>query len=314
MNLSIVTGHGNPELAQLVAAHVGVNLLSCELARFPDGELHVQLGESVRGSDAYLLQSTGPPVDERLFELFLLADACWRAGARAVTAVVPYFGYARQDRRATGGQPVSARVVADCLRAAGIGRMVALDLHSPPIEGFFSMPMEHLSAVPLLAEAIRKSAVAESVIVAPDLGAAKLADQYARLLNLPSAVVHKTRVSGEEVVAERVVGAVAGLAPIIVDDMISTGGTVEAAARAVIAAGAIPHITVAATHGLFVGAAVDRLQRVPIERMFVTDSLPTPDVGAINLHTVSVSHLLGESVSELHEAGPAAESPWRHDP
>ena len=180
------------------------------LERFPDGELHIELQESVRGHEVYLVQPTCPPVDEHLLELLLLADACRRAGAIHLTAVIPYFGYARQDRRAHGREPLSARLIADLLVSSGIQRLVAVDLHSQGVESAFAIPVEHVSAVPLLAEAVRFSVSRNAVIVSPDLGAVKMAERYARILDLPVAIVHKTRLSGAEVAVQRIVGDVRG--------------------------------------------------------------------------------------------------------
>jgi ribose-phosphate pyrophosphokinase len=254
----------------------------------------------VRGRDVYLVQPTGPPVDEHLMELLMLADASRRAGAARVTAVMPYFGYARQDRRAHGREPVGARLVADLIRTAGIERVVAIDLHSAALEGFFSMPLEHLSAVPTLAEAARALVGLDAVIVAPDLGAAKLADRYADLLDLPVAIVHKARISGEQVRVRRITGDVLDRQPIVVDDMISTGGTIEAAATALLAAGAAPEIMVVATHALLVGAAEERLARAGVRRLIATDSVPPTAGGRLPRETVSVAWLLADAISRLH--------------
>jgi ribose-phosphate pyrophosphokinase len=298
--LTVFCGTAHPALAAAVAARLGVPPGDRTLERFPDGELHVRLDESVRGDDVYLVQPTGPPVEAHLFELLLLADACRRAGAAGVTAVLPYFGYARHDRRAEGREPVAARLVADLLGAGGVQRVVAVDLHTPALEGVFGVPLEHLSAVPLLAEAARPWAGRDGVVVAPDLGAAKLADRYARRLGLPVAVVHKTRTGGATVTATALTGDVRGRAPLLVDDMISTGGTVEAAARAVLAAGARPEVTVVASHGLFVGPAVERLAALPLRRLLTTDSLPAPAEAPLPLQTESLAALLAEAVERLH--------------
>ena len=228
----IFSGSGGLSLAGAVAGQLELQLGKRDLERFPDGECHVRVLESVRGQDVYFVVSTGPPVEANLVELLLLSDACRRAGAARLTAVIPYFGYARQDRRASGRESVGARLIADLLEAGGLDRVVTIDLHSPALEGFFSLPIEHLTAVPLLAEALGHSGVgANGVVVAPDLGAARLADRYAKLLELPVAIVHKTRISGREVAVHGVSGDVEGRQPLIVDDMISTGGTIEAAAR-----------------------------------------------------------------------------------
>jgi ribose-phosphate pyrophosphokinase len=233
-------------------------------------------------------------------ELLFLADACRRAGAAHITAIVPYFGYARQDRRATGREAVGGRLVADMLRVAGFERIVAVDLHTASLEGFFSIPLEHLSAVPLLANAVEEPTTAKTVIVAPDLGAVKLAERYGQLLHWPIAIAHKTRISGQEVKVHRIVGDVAGCAPLIIDDMISTGATIETAAKALIAAGCAPEITVVATHGLLVGPAITRLSALPLKRILVTDSVSLPPCTSLPLQVGSLAPMLAETVSRLH--------------
>jgi ribose-phosphate pyrophosphokinase len=212
----------------------------------------------------YVIQATSPPVDTHLLELLFLADACRRAGAAQITAMVPYFGYARQDRRARGREAVGARLVAELLGSSGLHRLVAVDLHTVALEGVFPIPLEHLSAVPLLVEAVRPWVTDNTVIVTPDLGAVKLAERYATALQRPLAIVHKTRLSGADVRVERIVGEVHGRVPIIVDDMISTGGTIAAASQALLAAGCAPPVMVVTTHGLLVGPAVERLRSIPL--------------------------------------------------
>jgi ribose-phosphate pyrophosphokinase len=300
MDLTILAGSSNRSLAEAVASRLGTALGRVGISRFPDGELHLEVQQSIRGDDVFLVQSTSPPVDSNLLEILLLADACRRAGAARLTAVIPYVGYARQDRRATGREPVSARVVADLLQVSGIQRVVAVDLHSPVLEGFFWIPFEHLTAVPTLAGVLRPLVTSESVIVAPDLGAAKLADTYARLLHLPVAIVHKTRVSGEAVSVTGVTGEVRGRAPVIVDDMISTGGTVEAAIRSLLTAGCQPDITVVATHALLIGSALQRLGSLPVRRLIVSDSVELPTALSPLIHPVSLGPLLAEAIGRLH--------------
>lgn len=304
MSLTLISGSANPALAESVAATLGLKPARRVLERFPDGELHVEVQEDLRGQDVYLFQPTGPPVDAHLLELLLLADACRRAGAARLTAVVPYFGYARQDRRARGGEPVGGRVVADLIAAAGLHRLVAVDLHTAALEGFFAAPLEHLSAVPVLVEAVRPAVAENAVIVAPDLGAVKLAERYARALDRPVATVHKVRLSGEEVRVRGLVGEVRGRAPLVVDDMISTGGTITAAVTTLLAAGCVPEVTVVASHALLVGPAVERLRAQPIRRLVVTDSVALPRDLPLALEVVGLAPLLAEAIDALHHERP----------
>lgn len=300
MNLSLFAGTANVPLAQSVAGELGVSLGERVLERFADGELHVEIQESVRGRDVFLFQPTAPPVEEHLFELLLLADACQRAGADRLTAVIPYFGYARQDRRANGREPVAARVVANVIGSSAIARVVAVDLHSAALEGVLPVPLEHLSAVSSLAAAARKVDGGERVVVAPDLGATKLAEHYATLLDLPVAIVHKQRTGADWVTVRRITGEVRGCAPIVVDDIISTGGTIEAAVDAVLQAGALPEVTVVATHALLVGPALDRLRSLPLRRLIVTDSVRLPERLPVPYDVVSLAPLLATVIERLH--------------
>ena len=301
MSLKILAGSGNPALAESISGKLVVKLTQRILERFPDGELHIELQESVRGQEVYLVQPTCPPVDEHLLELLLLADACRRAGAIHLTAVIPYFGYARQDRRAHGREPLSARLIADLLVSSGIQRLVAVDLHSQGVESAFAIPVEHVSAVPLLAEAVRFSVSRNAVIVSPDLGAVKMAERYARILDLPVAIVHKTRLSGAEVAVQRIVGDVRGKEILVVDDMISTGGTVEKAIQALLEAGcSSAGVKVVTSHGLLVGPAAERLGKLPIEKIYVSDSVPKPDQFSVPIQVSSLNALLAETIRRLH--------------
>ncbi len=300
MNLALLSGSAHPALAQAVAGSLGVSPVRTAVERFVDGELQIELLDGVRGSDVYLVQPTSPPVDTHVLELLLLADACRRAGASRITAVIPYFGYARQDRRATGREPVSARLIADLIQTAGIHHVVAVDLHSTAIEGFFTVPVEQLTAVPVLAAALDVPQE-PAAIVAPDLGAVKLAERYAAFLHLPVAIVHKTRLSAQEVRAGSIVGDVSGRAPVIIDDMITTGGTVHAAATALLAAGCLPRITVLATHAVLVGPALARLQSLPLARFVVTDSVVPGSSLPAQAEVVSLAPLLGAAIRRLHD-------------
>jgi ribose-phosphate pyrophosphokinase len=260
--------------------------------------VHIELRQDPRGREVVILQPTSPPPDEHLFELLAMADACRRAGAARITAVMPYFGYARQDRRAAGLEAVSARLVADLLVTAGVQRVIAMDPHTQAIDGFFVIPIERVTAVPALADALRPHLPANGVVVAPDLGAAKLAETYGTLLGLPVAIVHKTRTGPEAVSASRVSGDVRDKVPIIVDDMISTGGTIEAALWAVVSAGAQRgNALVAATHGLFVGSCVNRLKGLEIKRLFVTDSVALVPTSGLQVERVTAAPILAAALN-----------------
>jgi len=301
MSRKILSRSANRPLTESIARKLGVQLTPVALERFPDSELHVEVQESVRGHNVYIIQPTCPPVDEHFFELFLLADACRRAGAIHLTAVIPYFGYARQDRRAHGREPVSTRLVADLLAASTIQRVVVVDFHSHAVECAFAIPVEHVSAIPILADAIRPSVHKDAVVVSPDLGAVKMAERYAKLLDLSVAIIHKTRVSGAEVTVQRIVGDVRDREIVVVDDMITTGGTIEKAIKALLEAGCSESgIKVVASHGLFVGNAVDRLTKLPIEKIYVSDSVPAPERFPLPLQVSSLTALLAETIQRLH--------------
>lgn len=319
MSLGIVAGTGNPALAHAIAGRLGSALVPMQPERFPDGEVRPQLGP-VRGADVYVVQPTGPPVHDTLVELLLLLDACRRAGADRITAVVPYFGYARQDRRTGARQPIGARVVAEAIASAGADRVVTVDPHTPSLEAMFGLPVEMLTAVPVLAETIRPQLPEGSVVVAPDLGATRLARHFASLVGAPLGVVSKHRLDPATVRATDVVGDVRGRPVLITDDMISTGATIEAAAAALRANGATGRPVVAATHGLLVGNALLRLGRCHLGGLVVTDSLAAPPAPgttspgaseparvpapapaeALAVQRVSIAGLIAEAVDRLH--------------
>lgn len=300
MEMTILTGRANPGLANLVAQRLGVPLGNLQIDDFPDGELHIELKETVQGHDVYIIQPTSPPVAKSLLELLLVSDACHRGGALQVTAVTPYFGYARQDRRVRR-EPISARLVADLFSTAHLRRVLIVDLHNPLVEGFFTSTLEHLSAIPVLADTVRASG--SSVVVSPDLGGVNLAGRYATALGLPLAIIHKERISGEEVIVHAITGNVKGKFPLIVDDMISTGGTIEAAANALLAAGCEPSISIAATHGLLAGPAVSKLERIPIRQFCLTNSVVTPSAGTLPIEVVDLSFLLAEAIRRIYRGG-----------
>ena len=302
MKLSLLPGSANSPLAQAIAVVLGEPLAKRNHEAFPDGEQHVEILDSVRGRDVYVIQPTSPPVHSHLVELLLLGDAAKRAGAARLTAVIPYFGYARQDRRAKGREPVTSRLMADLMQEA-FDRVVAMDVHTSSIEGFFRIPIEHLSAVPVLAEVVGAARLPKSVIVAPDLGAVKLAERYAAILDLPVAVVRKRRLSAQRVSVSGIVGDVTRRRPIIVDDMISTGATIGAAIETLIGARCAPEIMVVASHGLFVGPKTELLRSSAANKFIVTDSVALPDDLPLPVQVASVAPLLADAVSRLHRNG-----------
>jgi ribose-phosphate pyrophosphokinase len=247
----------------------------------------------------YLLQSTSPPVDQHMIELLLLADACRRAGAVRLTAVIPYFGYARQDRR-SARRSLGGRVAANVLGTCGFDRLMLIDAHTPAIEGFFDMPLDHLTAVPLLARAVTPLIGETTIVVAPDFGAVKLARAYANQLHVPMAFVHKTRLNGEAVEAHAVIGEVRGRVPLIVDDMLSTGATIEAAVGALVQAGAAEPMSVAVTHALLVGRAREILQRLPLANVVATDTVASEPPAPSQVQVCSVAALLATAIRRNH--------------
>jgi len=296
----LLAGSSHPQLAAAVSKELGLPLGPCRVKAFPDGELDIALDADVRGAEVFVVQSLHAPVGEHLLELALLTDACQRAGAASVTAVVSYLGYARHDRRVSGREPLGARVVAELLAAGRVDRVVCLDLHSRAVEGCFPRPVEHADAVPSLIEHVRARIESPAVVVSPDLGAVKRAEAFARPLGLPVAVVHKQRLSGEEVKAQGVVGDVAGRHVVVVDDMISTGGTLAAAVQTVLAHGAKGPVTVVASHGLFVGPAKERLAALPLARVVVTDSVPLSGPMPFPLERVSSAPAIAQVIRRLN--------------
>jgi len=300
--LRIVSGSANPSLASAIANYLGVASDGCSLQRFPDGELRPTV-ENVYGSDVYVIQPTSPPVNEHIVELLLLLDACRRARATRVTAVVPYLGYARQDRRTAPGQALGSAVVADATAAAGADRLVVVDPHTPALEAVYRIPVETLSAVPTLSGELAGELPEGTVVVAPDLGAVKLAERYATVLRGPVAVVRKRRESGSAVAALDIAGDVRGRPAVIIDDMITTGATIEAAVGLLRASGAAQEIVVAATHGLLVHAAVSRLHQLELRRVLVTDTVAVKTADT-SIQVCSIAPTLADAIACLHADKP----------
>jgi ribose-phosphate pyrophosphokinase len=295
--LVVISGSSHPALATALAQRLGLATAKCILETFPDGECHVELNDEVQDKTAILVQTAAAPIGEHLLELALLADACRRAGARELTAVIPYFPYARQDRRKRRGEPLGVRVAAELLAAMGLSRALTFELHSAAAEAASPFPIEELHGAPLLARAIAGDLPRDAVVVGPDLGATKLAQRYARELGTPMALVYKTRTSGSEVVAERVIGDVRGLSPILVDDIIASGGTMVAAARALLEAGCRPAFTVVATHAVLAEPALKQLAQLPVERLVVTNTLPVRGAFPFDVRQIDVSSAIASALT-----------------
>jgi ribose-phosphate pyrophosphokinase len=295
----IFAGTSHPSFAQAVATDVGLPLGKIQIETFPDGEIGVQVLENVRGRDVYLVQTIARHPNSYLMETLIVCDALKRAAARSITAALPYFGYARQDRGGCPGEPVTARLVADLLKKAGVTGVVTMDLHTEQIQGFFDVPVEELHAQSLLVEAVKRMGVHDLVVVAPDLGALKRARLFAEALGVGLAAVDKRRVSGELVEAGALIGDVKGKRVVLVDDICSTGATLKGAARVCAKAGAV-EIFATCVHGLMPSRA---LEKSGIEKLIVSNTIPLADHGrSPGVEVVSVAHLFGQEIRRRYEA------------
>ena len=299
--MSVLTGTAHPVLASEIVQELGLVLGGMTISRFPDTEIYVRVETSVRGKDVYVIQPTCPPVNENLMELMIILDALRRASTGRITAVIPYFGYARQDKKITGREPISARMVADMLTAGGADRILTIDLHSPQIQGFFDIAVDQLTAVGLLTEHMRRWDLTDSVIVAPDAGRVNMATDYAGRLGLPVVIVHKRRTGPERTEAAFVVGEVRGKRPIIIDDMITTGGTISRSVVALVEQGAQPDVRVVATHAVLVGRFMENLNDRAITEVLVTNTIPIPPEKQFrNIRQVSTAPMLAQAISCIH--------------
>ncbi len=299
----LLAGTANPALAQAIAEQLGMPLGKCLTERFPDGEVSVQLLEPVRHKAVFIVQSTAPPVNDHLVELLALVDACRRSAAARITAIIPYFGYARSDKRHARREPIAASMVATVLQAVGVDHVVTLDLHAPQIEGFFHIPVDSLTAVPLLCRTLQGHLPPDVVVVSPDAGRVKMATEYAQRLNSSVVILHKHRISGTETEVTRIVGKVRDRPCLIIDDMISTGSTMVHGMEALLDAGARPEITIAATHGLLIGDALDRLCLDCIKTILVTDTLAPQWPQWPALHVISVAPLIATAIQRFQADG-----------
>jgi len=305
--LRLFTGRGYPELAQEVADQLGIPLTPTSAYDFANGEIFVRFEESVRGCDAFVIQSHTEPLNKQIMEQLIMVDALKRASAKRITVVVPFYGYARQDKKHRGREPISARLIADLFKTAGADRLMTVDLHTAQIQGFFDGPVDHLFALPLLTNYVgSKVDRSRLTIVSPDSGRVRVAERWSDLLGgCPIAFIHKTRdpLIPNEAVVGRVVGDVAGRTCVVIDDMIDTAGTITKAVDALIDAGAT-EVLVAATHAVLSGPAVERLKSSKVAEVVITNTLPTPDANKFDKLTIlSIAPLLARAIKEVFEDG-----------
>jgi ribose-phosphate pyrophosphokinase len=300
--IRLISGTAHRELASAISREMGVPLADAHVGRFPDGEIDIKINSDVRGSDCFVLQPTCPPVNENWIELLLLIDCLRRASAERITAVMPYYGYARKDRKDEGRVPISAKVVANTLSQAGADRVLTLDMHAAQIQGFYDIPVDHLYAKPVLLERIEQLSIEDPMIVSPDVGGIKMARSYAKALGgADLAIVDKRRISGSEIAVEHIIGEVADRNVIIVDDMIATGGSIAEASRIVREKGA-REIVLACSHGVFAGPAVERLNGCPATKILVTDTIPARSSVPDRLEYVTVAGLFANAIRNIHES------------
>ncbi len=300
--LTVFSGNAHPELTAAICRQLEVPMGKALIQRFADGEVYVEINENVRGVNCYVVQPTCTPVNDNLMELLVMIDALRRASAGAIIAVVPYFGYARQDRKSKPRTPISARLVADLLTAGGVDRVLSMDLHAGQIQGFFNIPVDHLFAMPVLIDHLKADwNLKETVIVSPDAGGVERARAYSKRLNTPLAIIDKRRPAANVAEVVNIIGDVRGKDAIIVDDMIDTAGTLTAAARAIMAEGA-KSVSACCTHALLSGPALDRIHDSPLSKVVVTNTIPhRKEVReSPKIQVVSVAEMLGEAVKRIH--------------
>ena len=305
--LHLVAGRNNRALAEEVAQRLSVELGRVSLSEFANGELHCKYGDSIRGADVFIFQghcsTSDMSINDALMEQLIMVDAARRASAKRITVVAPFYGYGRQDRKAEGREPITAKLVANMFKTAGAKRLVSVDLHSGQIQGFFDGPVDHLTAMPVLVEWMANNLSGELVVVSPDAGRVKVAERYANLLHANIAIVHKRRVRGVKnaVEAKDVVGEVEGKTCVLIDDMIDTGGTLVAAAEQLAERGAAS-VYAAATHGVFSGPAIDRIKNSVLERVVITNTLPLPPEKQIDkIEVLSAAGIIADAIDAVFE-------------
>lgn len=299
--MMVFSGTANPGLSEGVAEHLGIELGNVKIRRFANGEIYVRYLESVRGADVFIVQSVCSPVNDMLMELLIMVDAAKRASARSITAVISHYGYARQDKKSAAREPITAKLVADLLTTAGVDRVIAMDLHQGQIQGFFNQPVNHLTALPILADYFTSLELADLVVVSPDVGRVKVCKKLADMLHASLAIMHKGRPEHNVAEITHVIGEVAGKTCIVADDMIDTAGSVAEGAKALMNAGA-KAVYVAATHGIFSPPAFERIEGSPITELIVTNTLPVPgDPVNGKIRVLSVAPLFAHAIQNVYD-------------
>ncbi len=303
-NIKVFACNSNPQLAAEIAKHLGVELGDVSVTKFSDGEISVSLGESVRGKDVYIIQSTNDPVNDNLMELLIMTDACRRASAHSITAVIPYFGYARQDRKAKPRDPITSKLVANMIVVSGIDRVMTMDLHADQEQGYFDIPVDHLIGMPILVEYFKKKKIKDLVVVSPDHGSVKRARSIAKPFNAPIAIIDKRRPEANKSEIMNVIGDVKNKNCLIVDDMIDTAGTICNAAQALMDLGA-KSVQAAATHAVLSGPAIQRIKESPIEEMVLLNTVPLPRKKKLKkIKVLSVGELFAEMIWRIQTDTP----------
>lgn len=297
--MKIFSGTSNLPLANKITDYIGIPLGQCKVSAFPDGETFVKIEENVRGQDVYVLQSTSPPTNHHLMEMFIMIDALKRASASRITAVLPFYGYARQDRKDQPRVPITAKLVANLIVAAGAHRVLTMDLHAQQIQGFFDIPVDHLYAAPVMYEYIKSKQIKDLVVVSPDAGGIKMAHAYSQVLGSNLAIVAKRRKSATEVESMTVIGDIGGKSVLLVDDLTETAGTLTEAAKLLKAQGA-QSVLACVSHALLNDLGIERLRKSDIDELITTDTVLRSAVDGVRITTLSVAELLGEAIKRIH--------------
>ncbi|MEN1966462.1 ribose-phosphate diphosphokinase [Lentibacillus sp. N15] len=299
--LKVFSLNSNRQLAEEIANHIGTTLGKCTVSAFSDGEIQINIEESIRGCDVYIVQSTCAPINQHIMELLIMIDACKRASAKSINVVMPYYGYARQDRKARAREPITAKLVADLYETAGADRMITLDLHAPQIQGFFDTPIDHLQGVPILTDYFEKKNLEDIVVVSPDHGGVTRARKMADRLKAPIGIIDKRRPRPNVAEVMNIIGNIEGKTAILIDDIIDTAGTITLAANALIESGAT-EVYACCTHPVLSGPAIERIQNSQIKELVVTNTIPLPEEKRIDkVKELSVAPLMSEAIIRVHE-------------